>query len=158
MTDTMLKVSTPSDREIRMEREFNAPRDVVFRAFIEPELVPRWWGMRGSTTVVDVMEPRPGGAWRYVQKTPDGTEHGFRGEYREVTAPERITWTFEYEPMPGHVLVETTTFEEIDESRTRAVTVSTFDTKEERDGMLASGMEAGAAESYDRLAELLEVL
>jgi uncharacterized protein YndB with AHSA1/START domain len=156
--DATLNVSTPSDREIRMERRFDAPREKVFRAFVDPALVPQWWGMRGSTTVVDVIDPRPGGAWRFVQVAPDGIEHGFRGEYREVIEPERITWTFEYEPMPGHVLVETMTFEQIDGDRTRAVTVSRFDTTEERDGMLASGMESGSAESYDRLAELLQVI
>ena len=141
-----------------MERVFNAPRELVFRAFVDPELVPKWWGMRTSTTIVDKMDVRPGGAWRYVQVMSDGTEHGFRGEYREIVPPEKISWTFEYEPMPGHVLVETTTFEVVEGNKTRAVTISVFDTVEERDGMLSSGMEAGAAESYDRLEELLSSL
>jgi uncharacterized protein YndB with AHSA1/START domain len=157
-TSSKLIVSTPSDRQIRMERVFDAPRELVYRAFTEPELVPRWWGFRTSKTVVDKMEVRPGGSWRYVQVSPDGTEHAFRGEYLELRPPERITWTFEYEPMPGHILVESMTFEAIGVDRTRAVTLSTFDTTEERDGMLQSGMETGATESYERLAELLATL
>ena len=156
-TASKLTVSTPSDREIRMEREFDAPRELVYRAFTDPELVPRWWGFRTSSTVIDKMDVRPGGAWRFISITEDGNEHAFRGEYREVVPPERITWTFEYEPMAGHVLVETMTFEALDGNRTRAVTLSTFDTTEERDGML-SAMEGGAEESYDRLAELLATL
>jgi len=73
-----------------MERVFDAPRELVFRAFTDPELIPRWWGMRDSTTVVDSMDVRPGGAWRYVQIAPDGTRHAFRGEFREIVPPQRI--------------------------------------------------------------------
>jgi uncharacterized protein YndB with AHSA1/START domain len=153
-----LTISTPSDREIRMEREFDAPRELVYRAFTDPELVPRWWGSRTGKTIVDKMDVRPGGSWRYVQISPDGAEHAFRGEYREANPPEHITWTFEYEPMAGHILVETMTFEVIRDNRTRIVTLSTFDTTEERDGMLQSGMESGAAESYERLEGLLATL
>lgn len=152
-----LKVTLPSDREIAMSRVFNAPRELVFRAHTDPDLVSRWWGQRGSTTIVDTMDVKPGGAWRFVQKAPDGTEYGFRGEYREVVPPERLTWTFEFEGMPGHVLVETMTFTETD-GKTTLTSVSVFDTKEDRDGMLASGMEGGAAESLDRLEELLATL
>jgi uncharacterized protein YndB with AHSA1/START domain len=150
----MIKVSTPSDREIVMEREFAAPRERVFAAYTDPELIPRWWGPRGAETVVDVMEVRPGGAWRFVQRDADGTENGFRGTYREVTPPERLAYTFEWEGMPGHVLVEAITFEELD-GGTKITSVSTFHTPEERDGMLASGMEEGANESLDQLDELL---
>lgn len=152
-----LKVTLPSDREIAMTRVFDAPRELVFRAHTDPTLVPRWWGQRTSTTIVDTMDVRPGGAWRFVQKAPDGTEWAFRGEYREIVPPERLTYTFEFEGMPGHILVETITFTESD-GKTTLTTVSVFDTQEDRDGMLASGMEAGANESLDRLAELLATL
>ena len=152
-----LKVTLPSDLEIAMTRVFDAPRDLVFKAHTDPELVPRWWGQRGSTTVVDTMDVKPGGAWRFVQKAPDGSEYAFRGEYREVVPPERLAYTFEFEGMPGKVLVETITFTESD-GKTTLSSVSVFDSKEDRDGMLASGMEAGAAEGYDRLAELLATL
>jgi uncharacterized protein YndB with AHSA1/START domain len=154
---SVLSVTLPSDLEIAMSRVFNAPRELVFRAHTDPDLVSRWWGQRGSTTIVDTMDVKPGGAWRFVQKTPDGTEYGFRGEYREVVPPERLTWTFEFEGMPGHILVETMTFTETD-GKTTLTSVSVFDTKEDRDGMLASGMEGGAAESLDRLEELLATL
>ncbi|MCC2627705.1 MAG: activator of ATPase 1 family protein [Thermomicrobiales bacterium] len=144
--------TTPSDREIRMTRVFNAPRELVFQAHIDPQHVPHWWGQRRSTTIVDVMDVRPGGAWRFVQRDPEGNEYGFRGEYREVVPPERLVYTFEYEGMPGHILVETVTFEEHD-GKTMVSSTALFDSVEDRDGMLESGMESGAIESWDRLEE-----
>lgn len=148
-------VTTPSDREIRIEREFDAPRDQVFALMTDPQLIPDWWGPRGVTTTVDYMDPRTGGSWRFVMKQPDGSESGFKGSYREVTPPERMVQTFEWEGMPGHVSVETAVFEELDDGRTRLVVTSIFHTTEERDGMLASGMEGGMNETYDRFDELL---
>jgi uncharacterized protein YndB with AHSA1/START domain len=150
-------ITTPSDREIHCEREFDAPRDRVYAAYTDPALIPEWWGPRGMTTTVDVMDVRPGGSWRFVMSRDDGTETGFRGTYREVTPPERIVQTFEWEGMPGHISVETATFEDLGD-RTRVVTTSIFHTTEERDGMLASGMEGGLNETYERLDELLERL
>jgi len=147
-------VTTPSAREIVSERVFDAPRERVFAAYTDPELIPEWWGPRGTTTIVDQMDVRPGGAWRFVHRDPDGTETGFRGTYREVTPPERIVQTFEWEGMPGHVMVDTATFEDLG-GRTKVTTTSLFHTPEERDGMLASGMERGLTETHDRLAELL---
>ena len=152
-----LKVTTPSDREIVMTRTFDAPRELVFKAFTDPELIAKWWGLRGTTTIVETMDVRPGGAWRYISRGPNGEEYAFRGEYREVVAPEKIVQTFEFEPMPGHIVVDTAIFEERD-GKTYFTNTSVFDTKEERDGMLNSGMEGGAAESYDRLDELLATL
>jgi uncharacterized protein YndB with AHSA1/START domain len=147
-------VTTPTDREIHIEREFNAPRDKVFAAYTDPELIPEWWGPRSTTTIVDRMEVKPGGSWRFVARDSDGSETAFRGEYREVTAPERIVQTFEWEGMPGHVSVETAVFEDLGE-QTRVTTTSIFHTTEERDGMLGSGMEGGMNETYERLDELL---
>jgi uncharacterized protein YndB with AHSA1/START domain len=147
-------VRTPSDREIHIERVFDAPRDHVFTAFTDPALIPEWWGPRDTTTVVDQMDVRPGGSWRFVMRNADGSETGFRGTYREVTPPERIVQTFEWEGMPGHVSVETATFEDLGD-RTKVTTTSIFHTTEERDGMLASGMERGMNETYARLDELL---
>ena len=147
-------VTTPSEREIVTERVFDAPRDVVFAAFSRPDLIPEWWGPRNVTTVVDRMDVEPGGQWRFVCRGPDGREDGFRGTFREVTRPERVVQTFEWEGMPGHVIVETVTFEDLGQ-RTRVVNTSLFHTTGERDGMLASGMEQGLAESYERLDELL---
>jgi uncharacterized protein YndB with AHSA1/START domain len=147
-------LTTPSDREIRVERVFDAPRDRVFAIYTDPELIPQWWGPREMTTRVDVMDVRAGGAWRFVMRGPDGEETGFRGTYREVSPPERIVQTFEWEGMPGHVSVDTASFEDLGE-RTRVVTTSIFHTAEERDGMLGSGMERGLNETYARLDELL---
>ena len=148
------EVTTPSDREIVTERTFDAPRERVWAAFTDPELIPQWWGPRKYETVVDVMDVRPGGAWRFTHEGEDGEQHGFRGTYREVTPPERIVQTFEWEGMPGHVIVETATLEDLGE-QTKVTTVSLFHTTEERDGMLNSGMEGGLSESHERLDELL---
>ena len=147
-------LGTPSAREIVSERVFNAPRDRVFAAYTDPELIPQWWGPRDMTTIVDEMDVRPGGAWRFVSHDCNGKEQGFRGRYREVTPPERLVQTFEWEGLPGHVLVDTVTFEDLG-GRTKVTTTSLFHTSEERDGMLASGMERGLRESHERLAELL---
>jgi uncharacterized protein YndB with AHSA1/START domain len=147
-------VTTPTDREIQIERVFDAPRDQVFAAITDPGLIPEWWGPRGTTTIVDQMDVRPGGSWRFVVRNADGSETAFRGTYRELTPPERIVQTFEWEGMPGHISVETATFEDLG-GRTKLTTTSLFHTPEERDGMLASGMEGGMNETYARLDELL---
>jgi uncharacterized protein YndB with AHSA1/START domain len=151
-----LQVTTPSDREIVMTRVLDAPRDLVFEAHSSCEHMTKWWGPRKYEVADCEMDFRDGGEWRIVHRAP-GEEHGFHGEFREIVRPERITWTFEYEGMPGHVSVQTVTFDEQDGKTTLTATAS-FDTVEERDAMLESGMEGGAAESMDRLAEYLEVL
>ena len=148
------RVTTPSEREIHAERVFDAPRDRVFAAFSDRELIPEWFGPRGTTTVVDKMDFRAGGSWRFVSRNPDGSETAFRGTYREVSPPERIVQTFEWEGLPGHVSVESATFEDLGR-RTRVTTTSLFHTPEERDGMLESGMEGGMNEAYARLDDLL---
>jgi uncharacterized protein YndB with AHSA1/START domain len=147
-------VTTPTDREIRIERVFDAPRDRVFAVYTDPELIPEWWGPRNTTTAVDHMDVRTGGSWRFAVRDSDGTETGFRGTFREVSPPDRIVQTFEWEGMPGHVSVETAVFEDLGE-RTKVTTTSIFHTTEERDGMLGSGMEGGMNETYARLDELL---
>jgi uncharacterized protein YndB with AHSA1/START domain len=148
------KMTLVGNREIHVERELNAPRERVFAAYTDPELIPQWWGPRETTAVVDEMDPTTGGKWRYVSRNPDGSETGFRGVYREVTPPERIVQTFEWEGMPGHVSVDTAVFEDLG-NRTRIVTISVFHVTEEREGMLESGMERGMNETYDRLEELV---
>jgi uncharacterized protein YndB with AHSA1/START domain len=148
-----LTVTTPSDREIVTTRVFDAPRELVWRAFTDPHMVARWWG-RGNELVIERMEVERGGHWRYVEHGPDGV-HGFEGRYREVTPPERLAQTFEWDGMPGHVVVNTTTFEDIGDGRTKVVTTSLFHTGEERDGMLSSGMETGLGQSYAALDALL---
>jgi uncharacterized protein YndB with AHSA1/START domain/DNA-binding transcriptional ArsR family regulator len=147
-------VTTPTDREIHIERVFAAPRDRVFAVYTDPQLIPEWWGPRDLPATVDHMDVRHGGTWRFVTRDADGSETGFRGTYREITPPERIVQTFEWEGMPGHVSVETTTFEDLGD-RTKVTTTSLFHTTAERDGMLSSGMERGLNETYARLDELL---
>ncbi|HEX2234710.1 MAG TPA: SRPBCC family protein, partial [Actinomycetota bacterium] len=107
-------MSTPSEREIVMTRVFNAPRDLVFEAHSSCEHMSRWWGPRQYEVVQCELDFRPGGAWRVVHRGPDGQEYAFRGEFREIVAPERIVWTFEFEGMPGSVSTETLTLEEQD--------------------------------------------
>jgi uncharacterized protein YndB with AHSA1/START domain len=149
-----LHVAAEGEREIVTERVFDAPRERVFQAFIDPELIPQWWGRREDQTTVDKMDAREGGDWRFVTDGPDGS-HAFRGTFRAIEPPERLEQTFEWEGMPGHVVVETATFEDLGGGRTKVSTHSRFDTRDERDGMLASGMEIGMGESYDKLDELL---
>jgi uncharacterized protein YndB with AHSA1/START domain len=147
-------ITTPSDREIHVERIFDAPRDRVFAVYTDPELIPEWWGPRGTETMVDEMDVRPGGRWRFLTRDSDGSEIAFRGVFREVTPPERLVQTFEWEGMPGHVSVDSATFEDLGD-QTRIVSDSTFHTPEERDGMIESGMEGGLNDTYDRLEEVL---
>jgi uncharacterized protein YndB with AHSA1/START domain len=150
---TRTVVSTPSDREIVAERIFEAPRERVFAAYTDPKLIPEWWGPRGVTTSIDTMDVRPEGEWRFVCRDADG-ETAFRGAYREISPPKRISESFEWEGMPGHVLVESADFEDLG-GRTKVTTTLLFHATDERDGMLSSGMESGMSESHDRLAELL---
>ena len=144
----------PGSPLIVMSRVFDAPRDLVFQAYTDPAHIPQWWGPSYLTTTVDRMEPRAGGSWRIVQRDGDGGEFAFRGVYHAVDAPERIVYTFEFEGMPGHVLMETIVFDDID-GKTRLTDISSFQSVEDRDGMVASGMEEGARETMDRFAELL---
>ncbi|HET7790723.1 MAG TPA: SRPBCC family protein [Gemmatimonadales bacterium] len=143
-----------SDREIVMRRIFDAPRELVFKAYTDPAMIPRWWGPRGYTTTIEKMDLRPGGAWRFVQRDPAGQIFVFHGEYREITPPERLVSTFEYEGTPGQVVLNTAVFED-QGGRTRLTTTSLFRNRADRDGMISAGMERGATESMDRLAELL---
>ena len=156
-TDTATTFTTPSDREISMTRVFDAPRELVYQAHTDPNHIAQWWGPRRLTTTIDTLDVRPGGAWRFVQRDQEGNEYAFRGEFREVVPPERLVFTFEFEGMPGHILQQTITFEE-DNGKTTVSSTALFASAEDRDGMLESGMESGATESWDRLAELLERL
>ena len=120
----------------------------------DPALIAQWWG-RGNKLVIEKHEPVRGGRWRYVEHAPDSGPQGFEGKYREVIAPERAVRTFEWDGMPGHVIVETATLEDLGDGRTRLVSISLFHTTEERDGMLHSGMEGGMNQSYAALDRLL---
>ena len=144
----------PGKQEIIMTRAFNAPRQRVFKAYTDPTLIPQWWGPRRYTTVVDGMEVKKGGVWRYVQRNAQGEEFAFNGVYHEISSPERLINTFEFEGLPGHVGLVVTTFEE-QNGQTILHEKSIFPTVEDRDGTVASGMQGGAIETMDRFEELL---
>jgi uncharacterized protein YndB with AHSA1/START domain len=148
-----LNLTTPSDREIRTERIFNAPRERVWRALTDPKLVAQWWG-RGNKLEIVKFEFERGGHWRFVEHSPEGS-HGFEGRYREIKPQERVVQTFEWDGMPGHVIIETMTLEDLGDGRTKLVNLSLFHTNEERDGMLHSGMADGMQQSYAALDKVL---
>ena len=153
MNETVI-TAEPGMPLITITREFDAPRDLVFRAHVDPELLVQWLGPRDLTTTIDRYDTRDGGTWRYVQKDADGNEYGFHGVFHGTPSPEAIVQTFEFEGVPGHVMLDTTTLEQRD-GRTLMRTVSSFQSVEDRDGMIASGMEHGVRDSGDRLEELL---
>jgi uncharacterized protein YndB with AHSA1/START domain len=148
-----LKVTTPSDREIVMTRVFNAPRRMVYQAFTRPELIQRWLGPRGWTLPTCEVDLRVGGKYRYVGQGPDGTKLGWGGTFREIVPEQRIVHTESFDDYPGEALI-TTVWTESGGTTTMTLTMR-LASKEVRDAIIASGMEHGAAESYDRLEEML---
>lgn len=150
-----VSLSLPSEREILISRVFDAPPEKVYRAHTDPKALVDWWGPREYVNTVDRWELRKGGAWRIVEKAPDGTEHPFRGVFEEVVPSKRLRWTFEYEPMAGHVSTQSVTFEPEAGGRTKLTIRVTFADQADRDGMLASGMEWGMRQGYERLDEVL---
>jgi len=146
-----------SDREVVITRIFDAPRELVFKASTDPNLIPQWWGPKRFATTVEKMEVKPGGVWRFIQLDQDGNKYAFNGAYREIVPPEREVHTFEFEGMPGHVILETSTLEEF-EGKTKLTVTDLFQSVEDRDGMFNSGMKEGSTESMDRLEKLLKKL
>jgi uncharacterized protein YndB with AHSA1/START domain len=150
-------VATQGVPQIVITREFEAPRDLVFRAYTDPELLVQWLGPRDLTMTVDTYDARDGGRWRYIHKDPQGNEFGFHGIFHGTPSPDAIVQTFEFEGVPGHVSLDTYTFTEHD-GKTLVRSVSSFQSVEDRDGMVASGMERGVRDSGERLDELLAKL
>ena len=148
--------TTPTARSIHVERIFDASRERVWRAMTEPALLAQWWG-RGNKLDIETLELKRGGHWRFVEHA-GGQAHGFEGRYREVTPPERMVMTFEWDGMPGHPLVNTITLEDLGDGRTKMFSDSLFMTDEERDGMMQSGMEDGMNLSYEALDRVLAAL
>ena len=156
-TSTMAKteyVIEPGQQMITVTRVFDAPRELVFKAFTHPKMVEQWFGPREYTTTVDKLDARPGGLWRFVQRDGKGNEFAFHGVHHDVVAPEYVVATFEFEGMPGHVLTQTVNLEPLG-NKTRLVEHLVFQSVMDRDGMVASGMQKGSDDSMDRLAELL---
>jgi uncharacterized protein YndB with AHSA1/START domain len=148
-----LVVTAHGERQIKAERILDAPRERVFEAMTTPDQVEKWWGPRGSTTKVHEMDVKPGGRWRFSVDS-DETQ-AFSGTYRVIEPPRRIEQTFEWSGMPGYISVEVCELIALGHGQTKIVATTTFHFPEERDGMLASGMEKGMGETYDRLEELL---
>ncbi|MGZ8598422.1 MAG: SRPBCC family protein [Actinomycetota bacterium] len=152
---TQMKVTAePGVPQILTTREVEAPAELVYRAFTQPELLVQWLGPRRLTMTIDRFDVRDGGTWRYIHADEDGNEYGFHGVFHGEPSPAGIVQTFEFEGYPGHVQMDTATFEEQDGTTIIHVN-SVFQSVEDRDGMLQSGMEAGLSEGFDRLDELL---
>lgn len=149
-------VTTPTEREIRVERVFEAPRDRVWKAMTDRDLVAKWWG-RGNPLTIEHHDVRPGGRWRFVEHD-QGNAIGFEGEYREVNPTEGIVQTFGWDGMTERTIMETMTLEDLGDGRTKVVTVSAFHSADERDGMLRYGMEEGLNQSYAALDQVLRGL
>jgi uncharacterized protein YndB with AHSA1/START domain len=157
MSEELKVTAEPGVPQVITERSFNAPRELVFRAFTEPDLLIQWLGPRRLKMVIDRFETGHGGSYRYIHRDDDGNEFAFRGVFHGEPSPDRLVQTFEWEGMPGHVSLDTATFEERD-GRTIVRTNSVFQTVEDRDGMVGSGMADGMREGYEQLDELLERL
>lgn len=153
MSKTVI-TAEPGIPQIIITREFDAPRDLVFRAHIEPDLLVQWLGPRDLVMTIDGYEVRNGGTWRYAHTDADGNTYGFHGVFHGDPSPDAIVQTFEFEGAPGHVCLESATLTERD-GKTLMRTVSVFQSVEDRDAMVASGMERGVHDSHERLAELL---
>ena len=150
-------IAEPGKQELFIKREFDAPRDLVFRAYTDPDILVQWLGPKNLKMRIEKNAAKAGEAWRFIHSDASGNEFGFHGVCHELNAPERIIRTFEFEGLPetGHVSLETATFDELPGGRTRVTSQSVFKSVEDRDGMIASGMEQGVNEGYERLDEVL---
>jgi uncharacterized protein YndB with AHSA1/START domain len=148
-----LKVMTPAPREIVLTRVFDAPRTMVYDALTQPDLLKRWFGPRGWSLVVCEIDLRVGGKWRFVLQGPDGKKMGMYGVYRELLRPERTVHTESFDDYPGESIVTGVLVEQA--GRTTLTGTVLYQSQEIRDAVIKSGMEHGAAETYDKLAELL---
>lgn len=153
------RVTTPSDRAIVLTRVFDAPRHLVFEAMTKPEHIKRWWGSldEGYSVPICDVDLQVGGRWRFVSQLPNGQTVAFRGVYREIKPPERLVFTEVMEPHPEPGSVVTAVYTE-EKGKTRMTVTAEYPTKEIRDIVLGSGMERGAALSYDRLEEVVREL
>ncbi len=151
-----LITAEPGRLDVFVTREFDAPRELVFKAHTDPNLFAQWIGPRGLSTTLEAFEPVSGGNWRFTQKDQDGNEYSFHGVFHEVS-PERVIQTFEFDGLPesGHVALETMTLEALPNGRTKLTNQSIFQSVVDRDGMIQSGMEQGVSEGYERLDEVL---
>ena len=147
----------PGKQELFIIREFDAPRELVFKAHTDPKLYAKWVGPRQFTMVIDKFEARDGGSWRYVSSDSNGNSFAFHGVYHEVLFPERIIGTMEFEGLPekGHVEFDTARFEELPGGRTKLTIQAIYQSIADRDAMVAAGMDRGVNDGYNRLDDLL---
>jgi len=144
----------PGKQEIFVTREFDAPRELVYKAHIDPKLYVQWLGPHGYEMILEEFEPISGGKYRYIHKDKDGNEYGFHGTFHEMSIGNMVQ-TFEFEGYPGHVSLDTMTLEELPGGRTKATIHSIFQSVADRDGMIQNGMEKGMSEGYERLDDIL---
>ncbi|HLZ68842.1 MAG TPA: SRPBCC family protein [Dehalococcoidia bacterium] len=153
MTKTQITME-PGVPQVVITREFDAPRELLFRAHIEPELLVQWLGPRALAMTVDHLDARDGGTWRYIHRDVEGNEYGFHGVYHGTPSVDAIVQTWEFEGMPGHVSLQTATFEERG-GRTLLRANAVFQSVEDRDAMIEADMEGGVNEGMERLDELV---
>jgi uncharacterized protein YndB with AHSA1/START domain len=160
MANKTTLTAEPGKLDLSITREFDAPRDLVFKAYMDAELVKKWRGPRGLKMTVERFESKDGGSYRYVHEDLEGNKFAFRGVNHEVLAPQRVISTFEFEGLPerGHVALQTVRFEALPGGRTRLTAQTVFQSVSDRDGMIRSGMERGVAEGFERLDDLLASL
>jgi uncharacterized protein YndB with AHSA1/START domain len=151
---TIIKAE-PGVQELFIIREFDAPRELVFKAHTDPELYVKWVGPRGYEMTLEEFEPVSGGKWRFIHKDKDGNSYGFHGTFHELSL-ERMIQTFEFDGDPGHVSLETLTLEELPNGRTKLTAQSVYQSVADRDAMIQAGMERGVREGYERLDEVFE--
>ena len=144
----------PGGQELFITREFDAPRELVFKAHIDPKLYVQWLGPHGYEMILETFEPVTGGKYRYIHKDKDGNEYGFHGTFHTMSL-DGMVQTFEFEGYPGHVSLDTMTLDALPGDRTKATIHSVFQSVSDRDGMIQNGMEKGVSEGYERLDELL---
>jgi len=141
-------------QELFVTREFDAPRELVYKAHIDPNLYVQWLGPHGYEMILETFEPVSGGKYRYVHKDKDGNEFGFHGTFHEMSI-DNMVQTFEFEGYPGHVSLDTLKLEELPDGRTKATIHSVFQSVSDRDGIVQNGMEKGVSEGYERLDDIL---
>jgi len=156
MTEMQI-TAAPGVPQVLTSRTFDAPRELVYRAFTEPDLIVQWLGPRRYTMTIDRFDLRDGGTWRYVHADDAGNEFGFHGVFHGEASLDGIVQTFEFEGAPGHVSMDTVTFEQAD-GTTTVRTNSVFQSVEARDAMVDAGMASGMNEGYERLEDLLTKL
>ena len=150
-------IAEPGKQELFIIREFDAPRELVFKAFTDPKLLVKWMGPKDLTMKIDKMDTKSGGSYRYTHSDSKGNEYAFRGVIHEIEKNERVIQTFEFEGLPekGHVTLDTARFEALPGNRTKVIGQSVFQSVADRDGMIKSGMERGVLDSHERLDALL---